>query len=355
MTRVKSLTRIDLVLRTTSPWHVAYPGNDKKSPDGGLAALTLTKKIGRQRTPYFTANGIRGSLRRHARDHLIPHLTTNNAISTDFFNGLSCGASKGQPDNSPNSVEELTRYPEHIYMGLFGGGARILPGSLQVSDINVICEDTMELHMVPNNKDMASSLEMMFPHVFGEEPIKPYQFLDKRHLTRVDDIMKGMSPDEISRIEGDKEAVAEHYSSVVENKKARAGGEKKSSLSNLIEIQVIPENTPMHFSVSLLPSATESQLGLLLMSLESLFRTNYIGGYGRVGFGQYRLEEMHLQSEVYDIEIRTSADQMYDDSNTFVLPSDYKDYIKEAEADLDAVNREEFESYFQNIKQKKSA
>lgn len=348
------LNRIDIILRTTSPWHVAYPDNGikEKSEDGGLKLMsgTLKKRIGNSRIPYFAANGIRGALRRHARDILLPYLTeTQGPIATDFFNGLSCGAASGKPDNSPNSIEELVRSSEHIYMGLFGGGARLMSSKLQASDINIICQDTLLKHIVHLSEEQKLAVEAAFPDVFGENPRRPHHFVDVRHIVRFDDIVRGLKKAEVESIEGGPEAIAAHYNAISENKKARDGGAKKTTVANLVNLEVIPENTPLHFSLSFSPDVTEAQIGMLVMSLRALLQRNYFGGYGRTGFGKARAEAISLVSESYDIEIRKGGDDLYDEKGVFQLPGEFKSLQDAALSEMEVLDREEFESYFKDI------
>lgn len=355
---VPPVNRIDLILRTTSPWHVAYPdnGEKEKSEEGGqkLVSRTLKKRLGNSRIPYFAANGIRGALRRHARDLLLPYLTeTRGPISTDFYNGLSCGAASGKPDNSPNSIEELVRSSEHIYMGLFGGGARLLSSKLQASDINIICQDTLQKHIVNLSEAQKMSVEAAFPDVFGENPCRPQHFVDIRHITRVDDIIRGLKKSEVEAIEGGAEAIAAHYNAGAENKKARAEGAKKKTVANLLNLEVIPENTPLHFSLSFSPDVTEAQIGMLVMCLQSLLRRNYFGGYGRTGFGKARVEAITLVSESYDMEIRKGGDDIYDEKGLFKLPSEFTPLQKVALSEMEILDVEEFESFFKDISELK--
>jgi len=356
--------QIDIFLTTTSPWHVAFPGNAETNPATGKnVASTLKKKMGRSRVPYFTANGVRGALRRHARDILLPYITqTSGPVSTDLFNGLSCGASTGSPDSSPNSVEELARGSEHIYMGLFGGGARLLAGRLQVSDINIVCEESLSRRIVAISREQAEIVKALHPSHFGESPTQPYQFVDERHIIRRDDIVQALTTADLASIAGGAEAIAEHYNAVGANtadRKAakKAGGDKvkKSTLSNLITLEAIPEGVPMHLRVSLAPDTNEAQLGLILICLQSLFRRNYFGGYGRTGFGMARVDGIYVGAQNLDINLSEPGDALYDDKGHFLLSSKFDALAESAAAAMASLDRDELESYFLPIAAQKKA
>jgi len=202
---------LSVYLTTTSPWHIAYPDNLVKERNGEgkevQYSATLKKKIGRQNIPYYAGNGVRNGMRRMARDFLMRFITEiNGPITTDFFNGLSCGASRGKPDSSKNSVEELTRASQHCYMGLFGGGARLLSGKIRVSDINIICQDTLNKGIIKAGGQKRLDIESSYPEVFGEKPVQPFMFTDKRHFVRIDDVVRGLSPDHIKAIDGGMKA-----------------------------------------------------------------------------------------------------------------------------------------------------
>lgn len=357
------LNRIDVILRTTSPWHEAFPGNAiTEETSNKLTSYTLKKKLGRAQIPYFASNGLRGNLRRNARDIMIPYLTAaHGPISIDLFNGLSCGASSGKPENT-NSIEELVRATDHIYMGLFGGGTRLFSSKFQSSDMNIICQAAIDNHIVSVDENQKASLETLFGHVFGTSPLEPYQFTDVRHFIRADDMVRGLSKDEISKIEGGADAIAAYFSGVEANKTARKETKnqdqavKKSTLSNIINLEVIPENTPLHFSLTFSPDTTEAQLGLLLLSLEVMLQKNYFGGFGRMGFGKSRVEYLSLMSETWDVEIKKSGDDLYNSNGTFVLSNEFKSLTESAISDIEILNREELESFFSDTaKLKKGA
>lgn len=357
------LNRIDVILRTTSPWHEAYPENSvKDEKENKLTSYTLKKRIGGSHVPYFASNGLRGNLRRKARDILLPYLTAaSGPVSIDLFNGLSCGASSGNPENT-NSIEELVRAADHIYMGLFGGGTRLFSSKFQSSDINVICKALIDNHIVSINENQRSSVESLFGHVFGQTPLEPWQFSDIRHFTRADDILRGLSKGEIEKINGGTEAIANYYSGVEANQTARKESKnqeqavKKSTLSHLINLEVIPENTPLHFSLTFSPDITEAQLGLLIMSLEGMLQRNYFGGFGRMGFGKSRVEYLSLNSETWDVDIKKSGDDLYNSDGGFVLSSEFNGLKEAAVAEIESLNREELESFFKDTaKLKKGA
>ena len=349
---------LSVYLTTTSPWHIAYPDNLVKERNGEgkevQYSATLKKKIGRQNIPYYAGNGVRNGMRRMARDFLMRFITEiNGPITTDFFNGLSCGASRGKPDSSKNSVEELTRASQHCYMGLFGGGARLLSGKIRVSDINIICQDTLNKGIIKAGGQKRLDIESSYPEVFGEKPVQPFMFTDKRHFVRIDDVVRGLSPDHIKAIDGGMKAVDEHIEAVSSGdaKRKADSAVKKDSLANIITYEVIPEGTPMHFSISMDPDITEGQLGLLLISLQMLLQRNYFGGRGSNGLGEARIDSLSLVSDNHDVEISKPSEALYNDNGDFELPSEFYPLMEIAAAEAESLDPVETESYFLSMDQ----
>ncbi|PND66349.1 type IV CRISPR-associated protein Csf2, partial [Escherichia coli] len=54
-----------------------------------------------------------------------------------------------QPDPSPVTAEEVIRAKNHVFMGLFGGGARMLHSGFDVFDLLPVMETTISAGMIP--------------------------------------------------------------------------------------------------------------------------------------------------------------------------------------------------------------
>lgn len=346
---------LHFTLVTTSPLHLAYPDNAQKMNDGSNVALTLKKQIKGKDVPYFQANGLRGALRRHAAKRIADFVAQTQApLPADVYTGLNCGASSGRPDASGNSVEEMVRASNHAYMGLFGGGSRIFSSRYKVSDINIICNHTVENFIVNAPKSMIEELLADQTYKSGDEtkPLEPYQFLARHFFTRVDDFGRGTNLKALDKVienglEGVKEFMLKNADS---DKKRKDDAEaKKDSLSTLLNFEAIKSSVPMHFRMDLSPDITEAQVGVLLNALTDMFNENYIGGWGRSGFGTYRITgaQLDLHGE------RMSQSDGFYDGDDFSFGASFSGLTSEGVNAIEAMQRDELIGFFQNIKKEK--
>ena len=342
---------INVVLTLTSPLYVAYPDNYIK----GLSR-TITKPMTHggidYDVPYFPANGFRGAFRRVIADRICDHLkATESAVPGDLYNGLHCGASSGSPDQSAKTIEEIVRARKHVYMGLFGGGARSHESLYSVSDMNPILDLTVstgivpdryrEDYVIPQHKDGVTSF------------LKPYQIIGKRHFVRIDDMYRVADPEQILRtVANPVETVSAHQVSVGVNKKEREEGGSKEDVANLQSFQSIAEGTAMHFVVDLKPHATQAQIGAILIAMEALFIENYFGGAGRQGMGRVKVTEMSL--DLGGEKFAWGGETLYRNGN-FELPSDSGRFVDAAKVEIEAIRMADIAPFFEDFSAAKKA
>ncbi len=286
-------TIIDVNLTLTSPMYVAYPDNKQKN-----VSLTVKKPVVSGGTvsqiPYFPANGLRGALRRKAAALVMEHIV--GKVPSDLYLGLTCGASSGSPDSTALSIEEVLRARRNPYMGLFGGGARLLQSSYRVSDINPVLALTVENGLVPLScKD---EYESRSEAVGGKRNIGAWDITNKgTTLVRVDDLFLAKRPAEImNRLDQPQQSVLQHQEKIGITKADREKNEGKvrEQVANMMTFETVASGTPMHFRITLAPDVSEAQVGLMLMSLRNLIRENSLGGMGRIGFGCFRVDSIKV-------------------------------------------------------------
>lgn len=337
---------IDIDISLTSPLYEAYP--DNKGKDN--VCRTMSKPVVDGATvvsiPYFGANGLRGALRRFAANRVMARLCENEArIPADLYLGLNCGASSASPDSN-NSIEELLRAKRNVYMGLFGGAARLLPSRYEPSDINPVIDLTVRKSLVP-----ARCVERVqsISTDSGAKTLGPRDLTDRRTHFRVDDLFRVLRPDKIMRfIPNAVEAVAEHQSRVLENREARTEGATKSDVANIMSYETVAEGTPMHFRITLAADVSAGQVGLMLYGLRDFIRENALGGMTRVGWGRFRVEAINIQlvDELggHDLSFQPSQPE----SNTFDYPSNpvIQSFLDAADEGLAALTIEEMNGYY---------
>jgi CRISPR type IV-associated protein Csf2 len=352
------MTTIDVTLKLTSPLHLAYPGNAEKDREGRNVSRTFKKTVLVGGTPVgvpcVPGNGLRGALRRKAAARLMSHLCEGDqSIPADLYLGLTCGASSGSPDSTPLSVEELLRARQNIYMGVFGGGARLLQSTYRVSDINPVLKDTLEAGVVPTFcADYVQPKARREPGADAQF-VRPWELLDLFNPIRKDDVVKVARVAELRAAVG-ASAVAEYQATVARlNAERKAESTGKETVANLMQIEALCAGTPMHFRIDLRfapPELTEKYIGMLLLCLSDLFNENALGGWCRAGMGQYRVDTLRVSAEGN----RQEWTDLYTD-DVFRLPETLTGCIIAAEEALQSVTTAEMIGYFTDFSAAKKA
>jgi len=276
-------------------------------------------------------------------------LKPEGGVPTPLYLGLTCGASTGNPDSTPLSVEELLRARRNVYMGVFGGGARMLQSEYRASDLNPVLKFTLDAGVVPD-----SCAERVKPRHTDDAENAAY--VDPWMLTkgilnmiRVDDVARVMRPDEIMEyLNSPEESVAAHQEFIMGNNDDRKEGTaSKESVANMMTFETLATGTQMHLRLTLTSAVSEAQLGLMLYALNDMIRENSLGGMGRLGLGQYRVDALKVQigdtlgcGEVNGVDMGP-ADQ-------FSLPEDpiVQRLLDAADQGLSQLTIAEMESYF---------
>ncbi|QMI49806.1 type IV CRISPR-associated protein Csf2 [Burkholderia sp. MBR-1] len=301
--------RITGVFQLSRPLHCASPDESlKASMNGGVSDTgtptaqqrILTRK-GMERVPYFPGNDLRGRLRRKAASIVLDHITVSKKIKLELYAGLNCGAVSGKPENDV-TIEEVLRARDNVYMGLFGGGTRILRSRFRVADLLPIIGSTMDCGAVPRAYGNETDTTWLPKSFDGTEPLRGDQLLVVHHLLRVDDVIRVLRPDELEKYVDDAQAaVADYQAGVLEGRSKRkddkkkalnkeiSGAEvrKKADVGNMMTIQAIAGGTPMYFQLDFSDDASDAHVGLMLLALQALVREQALGGWVRAGLGQF--------------------------------------------------------------------
>lgn len=347
------MNSIQIQLNLTSPLYVAYPDNVDKSANISRTSKLRFMHNGRLHDlPIYPANGFRGGLRRRAAARVADALCAKEGpIAGDLYLGLTCGASSASPDQTPNTVEEIIRARRNVYMGLFGGGARLLSSMYRVSDMIPVIQTSVESGAVP-----AYLAELVVPKFQkDDEPAKhagAWEIMSNRTSIRVDDLFRVMRPDEVkSYVKNPVETVAAHQEGVVANREGRkTAGETKSDVSNMMGIETVAPGVPFYFCVDLDKDLTQAQLGMLLQSLDDLFNENAFGGWTRCGFGKVRVNQIKV---FYDDQEMNWSD--FYTEGKFELPSDAKRFVDLAAQEVGELTTAEMASFFEDFSAGKKA
>lgn len=342
------MNSIQIQLNLTTPLYVAYPDNvDKPANISRTTKLRLMNNGRLYDLPIYPANGFRGGLRRAAAVRIVEALSAKEGpVPGDLYLGLTCGASSASPDQTPKTVEEIIRARENVYMGLFGGGARLLSSMYRVSDMIPVLQATVETGAVPQY--LVELVSAKFQK--DGEPDRfagPRDVLSTRTSFRVDDLFTVMRLEEIrAYVESPIETVLEHQKKVGENET----GINRTEIRNMMGLETVAPGVPFYFCIDLDKDVTPGQLGMLLLSLQSLFQENAFGGWTRCGFGKVRVNQIKL---AYDDQETVWSD--FYATDRFEIPNGLDSYINQAIEEIGNLTTAEMASFFEDFSAGKKA
>ena len=299
--------RIEGIIRLTTPLHCANPdqsvwsdkSNDNRTP---TMQMRLVTPEGMLVIPYFPGNDLRGRLRRKAAALVLDHVTLQKKVSVELYGGLSCGAISASPE-SDVTVDEVLRARENVYMGLFGGGTRLLRSRYRVSDMVPVLASTIAAGMVPQQygENDHGFFIPTYRTESGPKAVEGWQLLQMTQNLRIDDVGSAARPDELLSYIDDLGSVVKHQTDTLDAQMKRkadkaavkAGAMKatevvgKTGVRNIFSYQTIMAGTPMYFDLDFTDDVSDAHVGFMLLALQSLVREQALGGWGRAGRGRY--------------------------------------------------------------------
>lgn len=291
------------ILKTLSPMHISSAGEYRFDTTNGYVEAGSTKAkpgtmpctavqrmnvIGENYpVPVIPANNIAGRLRRHAAELVLKAISAKGGkVSLQAYSSLMCGAASGAPDNRDLSYAEYKKSTEHVYLGLFGGGPRMLPRKVRVQNGLPLRDGVlaaMENQMHPAARTHVQNHPITMGWTFRHND----DLMDLTNVTLQEESINNYV-DEIQK----------RQTTIMEEK---AIGRSKTSTFAFSSIEFVVPGS--HFNVGFeLDVSNNAQVGLFLMSLDSFVSKERLGGRSVNGFGAFALKEVLLVDE-YDQEI----------------------------------------------------
>lgn len=336
------------ILRLTSPLHIAAarketvdPDTDRLLPSGerGIAVVPATKYrlpmfLGQLDetegphgpafldVPVIPANDLRGRLRRMAaRSVFDALLVRGEQISLDAYHGMTCGAVTGSPGGRL-TFEESIQASGHPFLGLFGGGPRLVRSALQVSTGWPILASTIQAGV------LSEDLQPDVPCPLGSE----WLLTQRLFFRRIDDairftdghaqsVVKDFGPEVtrwIESVSAVKKARESASMKKAKAKPARKAGASGPALESSDDTTVVtdPETPPpnrlqlqgfnaIEFVVPGTRFYLEFRLdetrvgtagvGLFLQALRQFIIEQNLGGWTKNGFGRFELAQVSFE------------------------------------------------------------
>ena len=377
------------ILRLTSPLHIAAPRKETVDPDTdrllpsgerGIVVVPATKyrlpmfvrgsqatgvdaieDLGSPRgsafadVPVIPANDLRGRLRRcAARKVFDVLLARNEQISLDAYHGMTCGAVTGSP-NGRLTFAEAAQAARHSFLGLFGGGPKMVRSALQVSTgwpilastifAGVLSEDLQAEVPCPMNSEWLLTQRLFFRRI--DDAIR---FTDGHAQTVVRDFgpevtrwIESVSAVKKARESGGgktgkgKARRAQANASSEEAVSPAVGGVEDASspppdrlqLQGFNAIEFVVPGTRFFLEFHLEEAQMKSGgLGLFLHALREFVLQQNLGGWTKNGFGRF---------EFAQATIRQSGPSGIEQS-LFTLGLDKGEFNQDAPLVLDALD-----------------
>lgn len=308
-------------IKTSSPLHIAAPGNARFDPatgnkiyekDKGVPLTTVQTmgipgivetrdtegnvqaKTGLTQIPVIAANNIAGRLRRMAADVYLEALQARGQkVNITTYSAIKTGAATGNPDGRPITYDEYRRAKTHPFLGLFGGGPRMIKRKGRIFNAPVLCLQTKDLlgrNRIPYGEIYGGWEQMLAVHQSNLPASRMLGIWSFRRNDELRDLMNVSSAE--NSIQDFRKVFDARQQQIIEDFKKEKGekGESKASVFTFQSMEFVVPGASFPF-VAVLEDPTDAQVGLWLSGFERFVQNESIGGWSRNGFGNFIFED----------------------------------------------------------------
>lgn len=304
--------KIEVILRNISPIFSATPGSDtisldgRYNPPGGGFPLTSTRKMRVPASvgegalkpvavPVVPGNSMRNLLRRSILEHFVmPQLTGRDRLSIGAYAAAFAGSATGNPKGVA-TFDDIVATRAHVFLGLFGGGPRMMQGRLTVDTLYPIHQHAQRL-LGPGY----------------EERMLSGNLVDVVWSRRVDPILKTRDENAQEVIKDGPQALTQWAVDAMQASAAKSAkrGAKKGAdeaepaaeegnsargLSAFNAHEVVIPGVDWLLRIEL-EKPTDAQVGLVLAGLAKIPQMTIAGGFAK-GYGKNQIEAVNLDGE----------------------------------------------------------
>jgi CRISPR type IV-associated protein Csf2 len=293
--------------------------------------------------PYFKANGWRGRLRRAAAAALMDKfLADGDGVSMACYNGMTCGAVSAKPEGV-RTVAEIKAAHGNAYMGLFGGGPRILESAWRVGDLLPVVDPYLELGAIPAR---FRSHRVRCEH--GSDLTDIVTFNRRDDVLDMVDVRAGKIIFSYrAEVEALQAATLANRAARKENKNRDVTEKKvkKTDLRNHCAYEVVAPGTPLYFYLQFQPRADDPHVGLMLEALANVINQQSLGGKIGAGCGRFTAD-----LDLYEGETRLASAMDY--KKGIAIPADNshtRPYVDAASAAIDALTAADMAAFYGSV------
>lgn len=310
--------------------------------------------------PYFPSNDFRGHLRQACCQALWEQIAGKGTLSLAAYHGLTSGSTGGSDIGEDKSLQEVRDAHKHIFMGLFGGGPRLLRSGLYTSDLVPILPETIKAGIVPDRERENAANVRWFSdltyiiHCFKHD--QALLFLDPRADKVIANYEETIVNHQIAVLnERGENAKAKKSAADAAAEKTKAREEKRKAetievtevkrnrIENMFAIEAVAPGTPFYVRLGFADWVQPYHVGFIAAALERFANTNAIGGNVTKGFGRFQIN-LSLFDDSGKRKLLQSTDGKY------TVASDISDYTEAFRKEMSKVNVEGIEAFFKSLK-----
>lgn len=283
---------INVLLKTLTPYHSSAPGADYVSLDGkfgrkgpGMFPCVRTRAMPvivrgedastkRVYVPIMPANSLRHVIRANILSDIIDAFRDKYTLSADAYAAAWCGNASGNPEGIAATFAEISAVQMHPFLGLFGGGPRMIEGKISVDNAWAWPQDAAT---------MASAYA---------DYTNPSQVTDIVWKRRVDPIAK-IGEDNVQVIANGVMEVTQWCARALEKKEEGAEEEKSRGLQAFNAHEVVIPGVYFAWAIDFKRKPTQQQLAAVLWAIQKM-NGMHIGGGSALGYGKVEVADVML-------------------------------------------------------------
>jgi len=349
---MSELNRITGIIRTITPLHSGAAS--KMTGAGnlvGTSAVWVTTKNGQVRVGAILSNSLRGPTRRDAADLVLENFVARGLkYPIELYGGLRRGAAQTRPSGDM-SVGECIRARQNLFMGLFGGGARMFASTFAVSDLVTTTVPAIEVGLVPQS--VIDSGAAFIPKKTEGDSYSCFTTL--KFFKRDDLSLVSGQPELLANVTDYPKAFSDYQDATFDNNQARkamkadkaAGIEtetvKKTDMAGIFEFEVLAAGTPLYFHMDLADTLSDAQIGFMALTLHRFANRQKMGGMVRFGFGRFNAN-LNIVRNGEEFPLLES-----DGNGVHKLSAPAQVYAALARVELDKLTVEELLSFYGDV------
>ena len=268
---------------------IPYMGTETDEETGVEKTYRSVAKV-----PAISGNNLNGHIRRHVANVFLEALADKgDQVNITTYSAIKCGAATGSPDGAPVSYEDFKKAEQHPFLGIMGGGPRLVGRKAKVWNATSICRETRALHQrnrIPYFEIYEADWDTKLTDNGAEYTAKSQKGV---WGYRRNDDLKTLA--DISSAEGNisdfAKAFEERQTKIMDDfKNDKEDGNTKTGLDTYQGLEFVIPGTAFPF-VAIMENPTDAQAGLWFRGFERFCREDALGGWSRNGFGEFLFEE----------------------------------------------------------------